>query len=254
MIDLENVSGLPISLDERTNKLISKKLELPQPSVRTMGDLTKVARNRDLKVDTEEIAYWMYRDVALPEHRPIIAQYSLRFDITVMKNFLLGDEYGKTSGHYHPNFYPEIYGVLYGKAIYVSQKSSEKDPLKVEVFTATEVKPYELWVSPPLHGHTTINKEPQTLVMANWVSNKFQSLYGPMESACGAAYHLVKTEKGPRWIPNPAYKSIPKKITKNKITPPIKSPIYTQGIQKIEKLSQFLNPTNENTPDPYQNQ
>lgn len=243
MISLEPVSGLPISFDSKTGRLISDsdKLELPEPSIRTLGELLKVARSPDLKVNTDEIAYWMYRDIAFQEHRSLIEKYCVRFDITVMRAFMLGDEYGKTSGHYHPNHYPEIYGVLHGKAIYISQKSSNEDPLKVEIFTATETKTGELWVSPPLHGHITINKGPETLVMANWVSNNFQSLYGPIETARGAAYHLIKTENNARWVPNHAYKSIPLKITKTKITPPIKPPIYTIGIQKIEELSKFLN-------------
>lgn len=243
MISLEAVSGLPISFDGRTDRLSSDsgKLELPEPSTRTLGDLFKVARNPDLKVNPDEIAYWMYRDIALKEHRSLIVKHCVRFDITVMKAFLLGNEYGKTSGHYHPNLYPEIYGVLHGIATYVSQKGSNEDPLEIEVFTATETKTGELWVSPPLHGHITINKGPETLVMANWVSNNFQSNYGPIETAKGAAYYLIKTKKGPQWIPNPAYKSIPPKITRTKIPSPIKTPIYTNGIEKIEKLSEFLN-------------
>nr|MDO8081874.1 glucose-6-phosphate isomerase family protein [Candidatus Freyarchaeota archaeon] len=243
MVSLKRVSGLPISFDRRTNRLISdsEELELPEPSVRTLGDLSKVARSRDLEVHTGEIAYWMYRDIALQEHRSLIAKYSVRFDITVMKAFLLGDEYGKTSGHYHPDSYPEIYGVLYGTAIYVSQKMSNEDPLKIEVFTATETKTGQLWVSPPLHGHVTINKGPETLVMANWVSNKFHSFYELIKKARGAAYYLIKTKKGHQWTPNPAYKLIPPKMTGTGIAPPIKSPIYTKGIEKIDKLSDFLN-------------
>jgi glucose-6-phosphate isomerase len=242
MISLEKVSGLPISFDKRTNMLVSDELELPEPSVRTLGDLSEVARNRNLEVDTGEIAYWMYRDIALQEHRPLVTKYSLRFDITVMKAFMLGDEYGKTSGHYHPDLYPEIYGVFHGTATYVSQKRRDEDPLKVEVFTVTETKTGELWASPPQHGHITINKGLETLVMANWVSNRFQSIYEPIENARGAAYYLIKTKNGPQWIPNPAYKLIPPRMTGTGIVPPIKPPIYTTGIEKIEKLSKFLNP------------
>ncbi|MFB0562802.1 MAG: glucose-6-phosphate isomerase family protein [Candidatus Lokiarchaeia archaeon] len=241
MISLNKVSGLPISFDRKTNRLFSDELELPEPGVRTIGDLSKVAKNPNLETDTEEIAYWMYRDIALEEHKSLILEHNIRFDITVMKAFLLGDEYGKTSGHYHPKLYPEIYGVLHGTATYVSQKSIEEDPLEIEVFTATETQRGELWVSPPLHGHITINKEPEILIMANWVSNKFQSIYGPLESARGAAYYLIKTEKGPEWKPNPAYKSIPPITFGTENTPPITSPIYTRGIEKIEKLSEFLN-------------
>ena len=241
MISLEKVSGLPISFDSKTDMLISDGLELPEPSVRTLGELWEVARNRELDVDKWEIAYWMYRDIALKEHRQLVTKYSLRFDITVMKAFLLGDEYGKTSGHYHPDLYPEIYGVLHGTAIYVSQKRSKEDPLRIEVFTETETKTGKLWVSPPLHGHVTINKGPETLVMANWVSNKFESMYKPIETARGAAYYLIKTKKESQWIPNPTYKSIPPITTGTGITPLIKSPIYTRGIEKIENLSDFLN-------------
>ncbi|MGQ9721605.1 MAG: glucose-6-phosphate isomerase family protein [Candidatus Jordarchaeum sp.] len=241
LINLIAISGLPISFDRQTKKLVSDKFELPDPNIRTMGDLIKVARNPNLEINREDIAYWMYRDVALEEHRNLIKKHNIRFDITVMKNFQLGDEYGKTSGHYHPNQYPEIYGVLHGTAIFVSQKGNKEDPLKIEVFTATETSPGELWVSPPLHGHITINRGPETLVMANWVSNRFQSIYGPIETARGAAYYLIKTDKGPEWKPNPEYRSIPPITERVDIDSPIKSPIYTCGIEKIDKLSEFLN-------------
>ncbi|WXG41482.1 MAG: glucose-6-phosphate isomerase family protein [Candidatus Freyarchaeum deiterrae] len=243
MISLEKVLGLPVNFDVKTNMLSSDsmELELPEPSVRTLGELSKVARNQDLEVDAQEIAYWMYRDVALQEHRSLVAEYFVRFDITVMKAFMLGDEYGKTSGHYHPALYPEIYGVFRGTATYVSQKRSDEDPLRVEVFTATETKSGGLWVSPPLHGHITINKGLETLVMANWVSNKFESIYEPIENTRGAAYYLIKTKKGPQWTPNPVYKSAPSIVTGTGITPLIKSPMYTKGIEKIAKLSDFLN-------------
>ena len=226
----------------KTNKLISDELDLPEPGIRTLGDLSKVARTQNLEVNPEEIAYWMYRDIALGEHRSLILKYNVRFDITVMRAFLLGEEYGKTSGHYHPNLYPEIYGVLHGTATYASQKSSDEDPLEIEVFTATEIHRGELWVSPPLHGHITINKGPETLVMANWVSNKFHSNYGPIETARGAAYYLIKTKRGPEWKPNPAYESVTQITVGTGITPPITKPVYSKGIEKIEKLSEFLNP------------
>jgi len=72
----------------------------------------------------------MYDGVALPDDRPAIERAGLRFDLTVLRPAIIGEEPVKTLGHYHnlaPGGlpYPELYQVVFGHAHFVLQLGRE---------------------------------------------------------------------------------------------------------------------------------
>jgi len=162
------------------------------------------ARNRDL--------YYMFRDLAKSDaDRQAIKTNHLRYDITVIPAGMLGSEFIKTVGHYHPQVpgtdvsYPEIYQVLEGSATYLLQKvehDNEDNVLDVAVVTAGKG---DLVLVPPGYGHVTINASDKTLEMANWVCRDFSSVYEPIKRLSGASYFLL--EDG--FVKNPLYRNIP---------------------------------------------
>lgn len=183
-----------------------------EPSVRRLAELVDVVYDRDWlrsqDLDTE--LYFMYRDLArTPEDRELIKSNGLRYDITVIPPLMLGREYVKTLGHYHPLVpeteytYPELYSVLEGEAHYILQKMAADKILDV-VFI--EASAGDNVVIPPNYGHITVNpSKTKTLRMANWVSRDFESIYEPILRSGGGAY--VELESGLE--PNPKYGGVP---------------------------------------------
>jgi glucose-6-phosphate isomerase len=136
---------------------------------------------------------------------------SLRYDITVIPSGMLGPEYVKTAGHYHPPHpdcreeiisYPEVYQVIRGTATYLLQKED------LTSFIAVTAKEGEVVLIPPNYGHVTVNASNEELVMSNWVSDAFQSDYEPIREKAGDAYYL--TDGG--FIKNKNYDQIPELI------------------------------------------
>ena len=160
-------------------------------------------------------SYWMYRDCGRPEDAALGEAYGLRYDISAFRSVMLGREYMKTSGHYHPEIpgtrvaYPEVYEVLYGEALYVMQKVNDygapPDEVVVEDVIVARVKAGQKIIMPPGYGHVTINTLDRPLLMSNWVSNRFSSFYGSTEAARGFAWYLIEEDGEARWVANDSY-------------------------------------------------
>lgn len=160
-------------------------------------------RNKDL--------YYMFRDLAKNDSDlEVIKAHHLRYDITVIPPGMLGSEYTKTVGHYHPEVpgtditYPEIYQVLEGSAIYLLQKVERGEEDIVLDVAVVKAEKGDLVTIPPDYGHVTINASETTLEMANWVCRDFSSIYEPIKRLCGASYFLLKDG----FAKNPLYKDV----------------------------------------------
>jgi glucose-6-phosphate isomerase len=146
----------------------------------------------------------------------------IRYDITKIYGKMLGAEFNKTFGHYHPNGFPEIYEVMKGKAIFLLQKPVRIPSKKIADVVAIFAKKRDQIVIPPRYGHVTINPTNKLLVIANLVSCRFSSIYEPYRKFQGACYYYTK--KG--WVKNPNY--IAPKLRRKKAKKVFK--------EKLEKL------------------
>lgn len=154
-------------------------------SARTLGEMRKVLREYHEEAADVEL-YYMYRDV--------YRQGDIRFDITVIPAKMLGNEYVKTKGHYHPGSeegpaYPEVYQVLRGNAEFIMQKKNRNGSVDAMIVSAQEG---DVVLVPPGWGHVTANKGENTLVLANLVYGGFESLYQEYEENQGAAFYYLK--------------------------------------------------------------
>ena len=132
--------------------------------------------------------YYMYRDLFLSRaDKEKLLQQDLRYDITIIPPHMLGCEYIKTAGHYHPLVpggsvtYPELYEVLEGEALYLLQNQDLSDVVAVYASAGDKV------LVPPGYGHITINRSNKTLKMANYVARNFSSLYDPIRGEGGGS-------------------------------------------------------------------
>lgn len=214
MIDLTDLAGYPLKFDEETCGIsLGTRMRRPGYSTRELDALRPVLLDPDC--DGPDVIYWMYRDTCRPEDAALGEAYGLRYDLSAFRSVMLGREYMKTSGHYHPLIpgsryaYPEVYEVLYGEALYVMQRLSDycapAAEAVVEDVIVARVRAGQKIVMPPGYGHVTINTLDRPLLMTNWVSNQFASFYGSVEEARGFAWYLVEEDGEPRWIPNERY-------------------------------------------------
>jgi len=188
-IDLNEISGLPLKL--KNGKLVfGAGMKKVVPEGRIHVRMKAVLKNPTAKAPKE--FYDMYRDIALEKDRKTILHNKLRFDITVLPGFKVGDEYNKTFGHYHPKapgtntWYPEVYEVLHGRALYLLTNHNE--------FLVYDARPGDKCLMLPGFAHVTVNPGKEPLVMANWVYPGFNSNYGPIEKLRGVQWYY--TEQG----------------------------------------------------------
>lgn len=185
-----------------------------EADIRMLYDMEDVIYDQGwLKSADNTELYYMYRNLYRTENDlEIIEKNHLRYDITVIPSGLLGIEYIKTAGHYHPKVpgsdatYPEVYQVLEGNATYLLQKrKDENDDRMIEDVIITHAGPGDVVVVPPYYGHVTINESDSDLKMANWVCSDFSSVYDSIKKCRGAAYYLIKTG----YVRNTEYMHIP---------------------------------------------
>jgi glucose-6-phosphate isomerase len=171
-----------------------------EPDIRWLYDLKDVICDQDwlAKAKNTEL-YYMYRDLFLSRaDGEKLREQGVRYDITIIPPGMLGCEYVKTIGHYHPLVpgegvtFPEIYEILEGEALYLLQKLDLSDVVAVNASAGDKV------LVPPGYGHVTINRSNKILKMANFVARDFSSLYGPIKERAGGAYFF--TSSG--WIKN----------------------------------------------------
>lgn len=167
-----------------------------KPDIRHLNDMKEVVYDKEwLKTAPNSELYYMYRKVK--------EENGLVNHITVIPPRMLGEEYIKTKGHYHTEKeYGEIYAVLEGKGLFLSQK--EKDGIIEDVFYVKAEKG-EYVMIPSGYGHVMINDSLRDLVTIDWSSEKCKGDYSLIVKRGGACYFYTKSG----WIKNNNYKKVP---------------------------------------------
>ena len=217
-----------------------------KPDVRRLSDIKDVVYDKEFLKNSKDIdLYYMYRDLALSKKdRDAMKEEDLRYDITVIPPGMLGVEYTKTLGHYHPIApgtdlsYTEIYEILEGEAHYLLQKEEKG---KITDVVLVKAGKGDKIIMPPNYGHVTINPGRKELKMSNLVSGKFSSVYQPYKDKQGGAY--FELQKG--FVSNRNYGKLPElRIVKAKNVPELglkrSKEIYSLVRNGIKKLG-FLN-------------
>ena len=166
-----------------------------KPDIRLLYDMKAVVYDKEWLKTAENIElYYMYRSIE--------KKGGLVYDITVIPPNMLGKEFVKTKGHYHPKDFNELYVVLEGQAIFLAQKLENG---KIKDVFAVEAKKGEVVIIPENYGHVTINPSQKELKMANWIDKDCKGNYDLFEKMQGACYYY--TQSG--WIKNINYSDIP---------------------------------------------
>jgi glucose-6-phosphate isomerase len=241
LIDLTKNTGFSVYLKE-------KQLFFPNESKQVIPDIRLIIQMqpvlRNPKIEWPKECYYMYRGANALKDEELINSTQLRYDLTVIPPVLLGEELNKTFGHFHPKnsagvFFPEIYEVISGKAIYLLQKIDGSE------FYAVHTKQGQKLIIPPGFGHITVNPSmDKVLVMANWIEKNFKSDYGEIKSSHGAMHYY--TTEG--FEENPNYSEHAKVKELNAVDFPKLSvtskPMYSEGISEPKKFNWLIKPEN----------
>ena len=259
MQDLKKESGLSVYLKEDFKLDLDIKLLGGEFSARTLADMKPVLKDK-IEINSDP-NYFIYRDVRQRIDEAKIKEAGLRYDMTVILPKMLGSEFNKTYGHYHPLkdgtdvTYPEVYEVISGTALYLLQRKGKSDEELEEVYLA-EVKAGEKIIMPLNFGHITINPLSVPLVMSNWVAAEFSSEYELYEKNQGGGYYITKSQitnhksqinSKYTIVKNEHYQKLPKLIKArpkelHQLGLNFGKSMYLTGVKNINKLRYLTNP------------
>ncbi|MFA6049204.1 MAG: glucose-6-phosphate isomerase family protein [Candidatus Micrarchaeia archaeon] len=212
-----NASPLELSYENGGKTLLFGKTRLGA-DVRLLSQMAEVLHDPDFakKAGGALELYYMHRGVIRKEDADLFQKNAIRYDVTIIPPKMLGREFNKTAGHYHPQAslgksFPELYQVLAGEANYLLQKRVVRAGKDVggEIEDAVLVcaKEGDAVLVPPNYGHVTANpSKNETLVMANLVECNFKSDYAPYKALGGAAYFELSSGD---FFKNPNYEKVP---------------------------------------------
>ena len=114
IVDLKEKSGLGLRFDtDKPSMHFDKDLQSRTPAIRTIDEMQDVLLDKSVGEPKE--LYYMFRDIYRIPDKPTLERHKLRFDVTAIKPSCLGKEFMKTAGHYHPESFPELYEVVWGR-------------------------------------------------------------------------------------------------------------------------------------------
>ncbi len=221
---------------------------------RYFKEIVPVLRKPDA-MSADTVVYRMYRDPALPNDGKKLKEHELRYDITIIPPMVVGDEFLKTLGHYHPkaksSFYPELYEVISGRALYLMQKTADDSYTKVREALAVVAEAGDMVLMPPGYGHITVNIGNTPLVMSNAVEANFKSVYQPYVDHKGAVYYVLADNDTFKFLPNPAYgANVPLGVVKSNFKKMFKitKPLYDEVVENPAKFDFLVDTDKYNIP------
>lgn len=253
MIDLQQASGLPITLTDDFHLKFGEPLKPVEPGVRTFEEMIPVLMDEKAVANPARTEmYYMYRDVHLSEDEEKIRAHHLRYDLTVIPPGMIGEEFNKTVGHYHPLVpgtdlaYPELYEVINGEVLFLIQKIGDNDK-EISDIQAIRAKAGDKVIYPPGYGHIMVNIGDEPVVTSNWVAADFNSDYQPIKDMRGMGYYVVADSTNRfKFELNPKYEYVPS----IKVSSTAQSgwgfakeePMYTAGVLAPETLKFLTHP------------
>ncbi len=173
----------PLKIEFEEGKVVVNNV-LQMPRIRKAKEMQEVYSAK-LSCPADEEMYYMFRNIH--------SSGSLSYDITIIPQKMIGNEYAKTYGHYHPMAendlsYPEVYHVLRGNGAFVLQKKNPDLSVSVIIVKANAG---DVVLVPSNFGHVTVNLSEDVLIVGNLVSTKFQSEYEEYKKYKGAAMYYT---------------------------------------------------------------
>jgi glucose-6-phosphate isomerase len=214
MVDLEQASGLPMSLDDAGQMVFGPDVVIDEYKVRLLDELTEVALEPDACRGSEEIAYYMYNGVYRQGDASQLDGVSMQYELTLLPSRRIGREFVKTFGHRHcpePESgmdYAEVCEVLVGTAHFLFQTLDVEGP-GASVAFYVEATAGQKVLLPPGFDHCTINPGPEPLLFSDVIALGVSGIYDRFRATRGAVYLEVAENGQAQFVTNPTYRDVP---------------------------------------------
>ena len=215
LIDVTQHTGFHAVLNTETLTLESQDGFVFRHATRKADALKNVLRSPEaVPADTD--VYHLYYPEALPiTAREKLDRYHLTYSFVLVPPVVVGEEFAKTSGHYHPCIpgtkysYPEVYTQLYGRLYLFLQKRNPENPRTPLDCALIDMRPGVTVTVPPEYAHVLINTTGETTLMAGLYSAAFKPDYTEVHQQRGLAYYLLQNGDGVKIEANPHYDGAP---------------------------------------------
>lgn len=214
MLNLQAISGLPMSLDDAGQMVFDPAIDIDETKVRRLDELTPVALSPEVCRDNPEIAYSMYNGVSHRDDTTWLTGVPIRYELTLIPARRLDREFIKTFGHLHTAepgsglTYAEVCEVLVGTAHFFFQTLDPSGPDAGQAFYI-EAKAGDKIIIPPDFDHLTINPGPGPLLFSDVIGLEVRGIYERYRMSRGAAYlEIAGADEQAQFIANPHYRRV----------------------------------------------
>lgn len=213
--DVTAINGFPLLFDTENMDVLTGSSYHFERKLRKLAELESVLY-QPAEADPQQPGYYLFYPQALPESaQKVLDSMSLTYSLVMMPSLHVGEEFVKTSGHYHPFLegtklgYPEVYTQLAGKLLlFLQQRDPEHDNAIVDCRLIT-MTPGVTVVIPPNYAHVLINPTGSPSLMAGLYGHVFKPDYSMVTERRGLAYYILKDNGSFRAEENPLYPEHP---------------------------------------------
>ncbi len=252
MINLQDISGLPLLLDT-LNNLLHPAGEIYYKDIDNvrLKNIRPILLNKTLRYPS--FVYYEYQDICLKRHRKIFSKNKLHHNILILPPGLLGIEFIKShifAPDKDQNDITTIVEVLYGSGVVLFQEVKEKGELDFETsvnyIAMVKVNRGDRVAIPQNYMYTFINPKNRPFVISRLFEDDGKIDYRTIWRDQGMAYYFIRKNARQEIVKNPHYKQVPvlKKIKpldsckKYKLTS--SKPIYIQFINNEKRFRDLL--------------
>lgn len=156
----------------------------------------------DNDYEKKDVHYYdFYLDMGRDDLKEVFRGNNVRYDVIYMEGKGSGDEFIKTSGHFHKKIhgkdisYPEIYQVVQGRAVFVLAKVDDwekEEPMVVNDCIIVEVNAGETVVVPPNYGHCAVNITEEPMIFIDLISIHSDNDYASVKRSRGMCCYILK--------------------------------------------------------------
>lgn len=252
MINLQEISSLPITFDDRDNALfVGENASCDQISRIKLSEMIPILLNRTLVYPDK--VYNEYLDVKYIDDEKVFKSKGLHYNVLVMPTGLLGVEYTKSHIYTTDKAKTDIIGVievLYGAGTLIMQKLAPKDEFdfdtSVESVVIVKVPKGARVPIPAGYQYAFINTRSKPLVIAKLTKNDGRLDYRTMRKEQGLSYYAIRKNARQEYVKNPRYRDIPKlkkekpEVLCKKYNLTSSKPLYDQVVQNPDRFSKLL--------------
>jgi glucose-6-phosphate isomerase len=212
-LDLLATAGLPLTLDTETNQFVSSDGVVFERDARCLDELRDVLFTPD-GIDPNRELYWIFPLRDAGDSTAVFDDADLTYSFVLLPPGLIGSEFVKTRGHYHPEMpesdleYPEVYSHIFGRPYLLMQHRSEYRSDHLDDCVLIELTDGQSVMIPPGYAHILINPTNQPAVVAGLYSKAFKGSYDPITVMEGAGYFFLDN-RGEHIAANPRYAVCP---------------------------------------------